>query len=142
MKTNLIILLTILLFNQTCCKNKDDCHKSITFVNTTSQALYVIASSLYPDTLTFSGIPNPLLDPNFTKVLPNETNTQVLSRRDCIELTFKNLIPPDILMVYVFDAMVIESTPWETVKSNYLVVKRYDLSLQDLQNNNWKIIYP
>ncbi len=142
MKTNFVIVLTILLFNQTCCKKEDDCHKTIAFVNTTSQPLYVVSYYFYPDTSSFSGIRNPLLDSNFTKVRSNETNTQVLWGRDCIELAFKDLIPSDTLMVYVFDAMIIESTPWETVKSNYLVLKRYDLSLQDLKNNNWKIIYP
>ncbi len=47
------------------------------------------------------------------------------------------------VMVFVFDAQVLETTPpWDTVKAKYLVLKRYDLSLQDLESMNWTITYP
>ncbi len=101
-----------------------------------------MSSSQYPDTSTFIGIPNPVLDPNFTKVLPKESNAQALWRKDCIELAFKDLIPSDTMMNTFLDAKVLEATPWETVKTNYLILKRYDLSLQDLKNANWTITYP
>jgi hypothetical protein len=48
----------------------------------------------------------------------------------------------DTLSVYIFDAQVLETTPWDTVKANYLVLKRYDLSLDDLNRLNWIITYP
>jgi len=101
-----------------------------------------VSSSQYPDTSTFVGIPNPVLDPNFTKVLPNESNTQVLWSRDCIELAFKDLIPSDTIMVFVFDAKELETHAWDTVTKNYLIIKRYDLSLEDLQGMHWTIAYP
>lgn len=138
----ILIIVVSLFFYQACGDKENNCHKTITFKNETTGTLYVTSSYQYPDTSTFSGVPNPVLDPNFTKVLPNETNTQVLWGRDCIELAFKDLIPYDTLMVYVFDSEVLESTSWETVKANYLILKRYDLSLQDLKNTNWTITYP
>jgi hypothetical protein len=137
----IIIVITSLFFYQACGDKEDNCHKTITFVNKTADALYVVANSDYPDTMAFRNQPNPLLDSNFTKVLSNENNTQALWRRDCIELAFKDLIPSDTLMIYVFDSEVLENTPWETVKTNYLILKRYDLSLQDLKNTNWTITY-
>ena len=143
MKMNLIILMISSLFLNLACGDKEDnCHKTITFKNATTDTLYVTSSYEFPDTSTFTGIPNPVLDPNFTKVLPNENNTQVLWGRDCIELAFKDLIPSDTMMIYVFDAKVLEENTWETVKANYLVLKRYDLSLQDLEQMNWSIKYP
>jgi hypothetical protein len=143
MKMNLIILvITSLFLNQACGDKEKVCHKTIIFKNTTADTLYVVSSFQYPDTSTFVGIPNPVLDPNFTKVLPNESNTQVLWGRDCLELDFKFSIPSDTIMIYVFDAEVLEETPWDTVKANYLVLKRCDLSLEDLQRMNWTINYP
>lgn len=140
---NLIILMiTSLLLNQACGDKEDNCHKTITFKNATTHTLYVVSSYQYPDTSTFVGIPNPVLDPSSTQVLPNESNKQVLWGRDCIELAFKDLIPSDTLMIYVFDAKVLQENTWETVKANYLVLKRYDLSLSDLKGMNWKITYP
>jgi len=143
MKMNIIILMiTSLFLNQACGDKEDNCHKTITFKNVTTDTLYVTSSYKFPDTTTFTGIPNPVLNPNFTKVLPNESNTQVLWGRDCIELAFKDLIPFDTMMIYVFNAKVLEGNTWETVKANYLVLKRYDLSLEDLQRMNWTITYP
>ncbi|MFT3740240.1 MAG: hypothetical protein QM786_15955 [Breznakibacter sp.] len=135
----LILILSLLLM---CCTCRDDenCHNTIISINNSTDTLYITSSGEYPDTSIYN--PNPVLDPNFTKVLPNESNTRVLWGRDCIELAFKDLIPYDTLMVYVFDAKVLEENAWETVKENYLVLKRYDLSLEDLQNLNWTITYP
>ena len=138
----IIILVTSLFVNQACGDKDDNCHKVITFINKTGDTLYVTSAYEFPDTMIFKTQPNPLLDPNFTKVLPKESNTQVLWHRGCIELAFKDLIPSDTLMVYIFDSKVLKNTPWETVKANYLILKRYDLSLQDLKNTNWTITYP
>lgn len=143
MKMNISILMAIMLFfNQACGDKEDECHKTIAFKNTTSKSLYVTSSYEYPDTLSFIGIPNPVLDSSHTKVLPEETNTRVLWGRDCIEIAFKDLIHSDTLMVYVFDAETLETTPWDTVKANYMVLKRYDLSLEDLKQTDFAIIYP
>ena len=143
MKMNLIILMVTSLFlNQACGDKEKDCHKTITFKNATADTLYVVGSTFYPDTSIYSGIPNPVLDPAHTKVLPEETNTRVLWGRDCIESDFKSSIPSDTMMIYVFDAKVLEGNTWETVKANYLVLKRYDLSLEDLGRMNWTITYP
>jgi hypothetical protein len=48
----------------------------------------------------------------------------------------------DTLSVFIFDAQVLENTPWDTVKAKYIILKRYDLSLDDLNKLNWTITYP
>jgi hypothetical protein len=142
MKINWIIIFIFLIVYQSCVDKDGTCHKVIKFINNTGKTLYVTSAYEFPDTMIYKTQPNPLLNSNFTKVLPKEINTHSLWHRDCIELAFKDLIPSDTLMVYVFDSAVLETTPWETVKSNYLILKRYDLSLIDLQIMNWTIIYP
>ena len=143
MKTTITTLvLGILFLGSTCNKNDEKCHKTITFINNTADKLYVAPSGNYPDTISFAGMPNPILDPNFSKVEANESNSQALWKRDCLEYLFEDLIPSDTLMVYVFDADVLETTPWETVISDNLILKRYDLTLEDLQNSDWTISYP
>ncbi len=140
---NSIILIALIIFlNHGCGEKDENCHKIITFKNLTTSTLYVVSSYQYPDTSTFAGIPNPTLNPNFTKVFPGQINTQALWNRDCIESVFKSLIPCDTMMIYVFDAKVLEGNEWETVKTNYLVLKRYDLSLDDLNKKNWTINFP
>jgi len=45
-------------------------------------------------------------------------------------------------MVFVFDANIVENTPWDTIRKNYLILKRYDLSYDDIVSLNWIITYP
>ena len=67
-------------------------------------------------------------------------NKDALFSRSCIEHQFGRI--GDSLFVYIFDAELIENTPWEVIAKDYLVLKRYDLTLEDLQRLNWKITYP
>jgi hypothetical protein len=73
------------------------------------------------------------------KTLPHTAN--VIQSRDCFE-DFMNKVQVDTIMIFIFDAKIIETVPWDTIRTKYLVLKRYDLNLQDLQRLNWTITYP
>lgn len=45
------------------------------------------------------------------------------------------------MMIYVFDGPILESQGWDYIKTNNLVLKRYDVTLHDLENMNWTITY-
>lgn len=111
-------------------------------MNNTTNSLYVISSFNYPDTTLAGYLPNPKFDPGFRKVAPNELNSLVLSGRSCIEYDYNRYGLSDTLMVYVLDANVVESEPWESITSDYKILKRYDLSLQDWERMNWILNYP
>ena len=143
MKMNIVVLIIISLFlNQACGNKENNCHETIIFENRTSRTLYVTSSYLYPDTSTFAGIPNPVLAPTNTKIFPNESNTSVFWGNDCIELAYKDLIPSDTMMIYIFDAEVLETEEWSDVIHDYKVLIRYDLSQNDLKYLDWKVTYP
>ncbi len=44
--------------------------------------------------------------------------------------------------LFLFDKIIIDTTSWDIIKADYIVLRRYDLSLQDLENSNWTITYP
>jgi hypothetical protein len=48
----------------------------------------------------------------------------------------------DTLAFYFFDADVIETIDWDSIKSNYLILDRYDYTFEDLVNIDWRIEYP
>lgn len=73
------------------------------------------------------------------KAAPNGTIT--LGRGGSWEDAF-NEVANQKLRIFIFDASIVENTPWETVKKNYMILKRYDLSLHDLDSLNWTITYP
>ena len=59
------------------------------------------------------------------------------------EVFFEEILVDDNkLIVFVFDADVIENYSWETIVENYMILKRYELSLEDLKNRHWIIEYP
>lgn len=51
-------------------------------------------------------------------------------------------MPSDTMSIFVFDANVYEKTDWNEVRANYMVLKRYSISVEYLKSNNYTIIYP
>lgn len=48
----------------------------------------------------------------------------------------------DSLMFYVFSVDTLDKYSWEEIRQDYKILKRYDLSISDLDSMNWTIIYP
>lgn len=140
----LFLVTSVLFIGSTCNKKEEVCHKTISFINKSDEAIYVSCDTHYPDTLYFGHYSGLTSNAYTNKILANTKSDRPLQNRDCWETDFnyEDIIPSDTLMVYVFDAQILENTPWDSVVSNYLVLKRYDLSLQDLQNMSWAITYP
>ncbi|WBX72963.1 hypothetical protein PG913_08640 [Tenacibaculum pacificus] len=51
-------------------------------------------------------------------------------------------LPKDTLSIFIFDKDIIKKEDWEKVRKDYLILKRYDLSIEDLELLNYKIPYP
>ena len=137
----ILIALTPFLLSLTCGKD-GDCHKIISFVNNSTQSVYVDEIlSRWPDTNLYSYDSNPIYDSFSYKINANQRSNGALQLSACYEGVMSSP-KSDTIMVYVFDAQVLETTPWDTVTANNMYLKRYDLSLQDLQNSNWTITYP
>jgi hypothetical protein len=48
----------------------------------------------------------------------------------------------DTVSFYIFDATLLETTSWKKVREDYLVLQRYDLSLQNMKDLNWTLYFP
>ena len=48
----------------------------------------------------------------------------------------------DTLSIYIFSKAVYHDTSWSNVRSGYQVLKRYDLSIENLKQLDFKIPYP
>lgn len=142
-------LIFILLISCVCisCRPIEDenHHYSIGFYNGTSADMYVVQSHIYPDTTVRAmGV---LTQPEIYKVKGYSSNNEALSLYppNTFELFFEGdykgvkIIPSDTLMIFVFDAQKLEKRD-SHVRNSLLV--RYDLSLKDLQQNNWTLSYP
>jgi hypothetical protein len=138
-KISIATLSVILLFTMTSCPTKwgyEDYRLKIK--NNSSINLYYCEDFFYPDTLIkYSDISKV---PSTYKI--GVGKEQIINAHSSWENMFKQVIHSDTLMIFIFDATTIESTPWDTVKSKYMILKRYDLSYDDLVRMNWTITYP
>ena len=133
MRIIIIILTSFLAITAYCCREEtEDCHRGVTIINNSDKAIYYDVGISYPDT---SLIDNPSTSPNPYKIPANSRNKDWFG--DCYEAAVR-----ETLMVFIFDAYTLEHTPWDTVVENYMVLKRYDLSLDDLNKLQWHVTYP
>lgn len=47
-----------------------------------------------------------------------------------------------VMTIFLFDMAVVDSVPWEKICEDYLVAKRYEYTLGQLDSLNWTITYP
>ena len=48
----------------------------------------------------------------------------------------------DTLIFFVFSVETLNKYTWEEIREGYKILKRYDLSIQNLDSLNWTITYP
>ena len=136
MKYVTFLFIGILFVFTTCSNDKDkDCHNAITIVNNSDKAIYYYPSSEYPDTLSLN--PNPATSGNDFRI--EKFSSKQDEYRSCIEGKFLIIYK---YMYFIYDAQILETTPWDTVVKKYMILKRYELTLQDLQKSNWTITFP
>lgn len=92
----------------------------------------MITESAYPDTL--------IVETKFTRHI-NPGGNLVFELRPSYEEAFKRL-PADTMSFFIFHTDTLESNSWEAIFNEYKVLKRYDLSLEDVQSLNYTIPYP
>jgi len=93
---------------------------------------YANSINVYPDTLLFE---------QFALTHINPLSTFHLGGFQKIDEKI-NEIPSDTLSIYFFDNDTLENFSWETICDEYKVLKRYDLSLKDIQLLDYEIPYP
>lgn len=95
----------------------------------------VIDSTAYPDTSLPRKLIRRFLEPNIEK------QVLIYDGSGTIESFFERRLK-DTLSIFIFNADTLQKYPWDTIRKRYMVLIRYDLSLQDLKNRRSFIEYP
>ena len=136
---NVLLIFGIVIFSSfSNCDKIGERYYTIKLNNYSANTIeYYVASLgseyIYPDTLILS-----------SKLYSPQVKTNKSAYRDSSvpwEDVYKYLTK-DTLSIYVFSSDTLNKYPWDTIRSNYMILQRYDLSLQDLQNRNFGIEYP
>jgi hypothetical protein len=139
-RINLLIVAFIWLLCTANQCNKENCHKAIEFVNNSSKDIYTCAfiPRKEADTLEFYiWFPNLARNSHMYKVKSREQSNNALWSRDC----FNSAVKYSQLVVYIFDADILETIPWDTVGKYYMVLKTIRPTLEDMERDNWTITF-
>lgn len=135
----LFIIPVFILLNSLQCEDR----VPLAIINNSDKSLYVFINNewpgngpTYPDT-TLRGDGE---IGGYEKIYPKRRQYFEELRGENGIATFQYL--GDTLSFVICDVEVIEKYPWRTIKENYMVQQRYDLSLQDLQKLDYTLYYP
>ncbi|MDR2223625.1 MAG: hypothetical protein LBE34_12985 [Flavobacteriaceae bacterium] len=79
--------------------------------------------------------------PSYYPYPPNETDFIPSKGSHSTKADFRKYLKNKMCYIWLFDKKVLDSLSWKEVTEKNLYVKRYDLSLQDLEEMNWTIIF-
>ena len=133
------IILSLVITMSNCGKKTG--REIIGLQNNYHDTIYVLAAlpgmgHVYPDTVLPTNRPGMRYVPPGKKWVISETGMG-----GTWTSIFSNL-PSDTLSIYLFDANTLSGYDWSQIRDGYIILKRYDLSLQDLKNRNFTITYP
>jgi len=111
----------------TCTK---EIHRDLIFQNKSQKAVIVSWGDYYPDT----AIMCPL---GYAEISVNKEYS--ISTRNGWEDKFKYI---DYFQIFVIDSATNKMYPCDSIKKNNKILKRYQLTLDDVRNLNWTITYP
>ncbi|MDA9111599.1 hypothetical protein N9J39_01835 [Flavicella sp.] len=122
------IFLAMVLIVTTSCKEITGNLKYYNIKNNSSRAIYYGLVYLYTD----SNLKNiefvPGVDGNTShKIKPNGQNMAKVGSSN--------------MQIFIFDADIIENTPWDTIVKYNMVLKRYQFTESELEQMDWEIIY-
>lgn len=136
----ILFLFTLLLFLFGCPDKDTEMDSDITIINRSNQSLIMWTDfEAYPDTTIHVGS-NPfdeVIRDRFT-IKPNSTYKQKANWRS----SFNRNSSRKYLMIFLFDTSVLDTVAWSKIREDYLIAKRYELTLQQLDSLNWTITYP
>lgn len=101
--------------------------------NKTNKGITFLVSKYYPD------VTIPDEESNLRGVQPNERTPYDIHEK--ISEFFESL-PADTLSIFIFSNDAFAAYTWQEIRAGYKILRRYDLSRQDIENMGRTITYP
>ena len=132
-------LAAIITMATTCIDDDKNHHSMIKIINNSTKGIYYRMNTIYKnsDTLFISDY-NPVLDKLNFYCDTNGSNK--IWTRSTFEGDFKR--GAEYLQIIIFDEEIIQTIPFDTIRKYDMTLKRYNLTLEDLQALRWEVTYP
>lgn len=118
-------------------------HNSIIFINNTGVPIDVSYSLDYPD-LDLGSYDISNMQVHQRRIMPNKASSNPLMFGD-INASWEDrfqVLHIDTLIIQVFDSRIIDEYTWEKIRSDYMILQQYFVSLENLQSVDWEITFP
>lgn len=135
-RSHFFILPLALIITLPCCLPH---HVLYSINNQSSKEIYYSYSYSYPDTSINIGYLTP--GSTATPSVPLGPGQKYTMSAPGTQEDYFSTIPSDTLLVFIYDAKVVMTTPWDSVVKNRLILKEYALSLDDIKKMNNDITY-
>ena len=133
MKYLLFTFITITIFmclGVSC--HRDNEPRYFKFKNNSNTAIYYGLSYSYPDT-------------DVNKIEDKPYSGKIASKVNPVDSKFITTAPLSVrptMQLFIFNSNVIENIPWDSIVKHYMVLKRYQFTVSDMEKGNWTITYP
>ena len=127
----ILIALSIILCSSGCESLVDHVY-SIKIQNNSKDTVQFYESYNYPDTTI------DVTKPRLKMVYPLKYS-YLDSKKDWDEVLVS---PKDTISIFILSKDMVDKYDWAKIRSDYNILKRYDLSLDDLKRQSWKATYP
>lgn len=139
------LIISIIILYQSC-EIESNKRVPLVFQNNTEYSVitffndnYEDYKALYPDTNISALI---VSDSNSIIKVSGHSRKGLIHSHGTWENIFDVTVPRDTLSLFVFHADTVAKYDWETIRAKYNILKRYDLSLEDLKRLDFLITYP
>jgi len=112
-----------------CSCRTEEYHYEVHFKNNSSSTVSISLSLLYPDTT----ITCPL---GHVEVSPGNEYS------DYIRCGWEEALENTYYQLFIINTEIVDTVPCDTISKNNLILRRYQLSVNELDNMNWFINYP
>lgn len=134
---NIVVFISLFLLLSSGSCSPDEGHYKFVFKNESNQSVYLYFNYNYPDTL-FSCDPHEWIK----LVSSNEESSYEIRNSWEKEFLWFQKKGIDYLQLIVVDSLVYRTQPCDSIRNHNLVLKRYQLDVKYMEENNWRITYP
>lgn len=124
-----------MMMSSTCVGDTDGCHRNIKIINNSDKIIRLYGSYSYPDSISDFGT-------DITLYNIDSHSDYLDYSKSCREASIDNRNKYGVLMYFLIDAAVLKSTPMDTIIKYKMYLKKYDLTVESLQESNWTVTYP
>jgi len=138
MKLVFIVVMSFVLMG--CPSQEDQIDSMLILRNFSGNAIVHSVEINLPSDTTLADISYPLSAENIGPLTLNSMESDTLSE-SFIKILSEDF-PDHRLMVFFLSKDTIDLVPWDRIVDENLILRRFDLTLGDLESMDWTIVYP